>query len=364
MGDTLDYSKTEVSRGTGPDRAPAGPADLVLNVSDVSRRFGTTVAVEDVTLSVRRGEVFGFLGPNGAGKSTTIRLILGLLRPHSGSIDIAGFPVNGRTKREALRRTGALVEGPAFYPYLSALENLRIFAAYTADSAEKRIPELIELVGLKGRGHDRVSGYSLGMKQRLGIAQALLGQPQLLLLDEPTNGLDPYGVKEIRTLIRRLSSELGTTVFLSSHILSEVQQVCDRVAVINRGRIVSSGRVAELLNGHATRYNLDGPDRESLRLRLERRTDIRILPEASVVPEPADPAVAQHASDERLRIELGETKPEDLLCDLVTSGSRISTFAPVPRTLEDFFFEATDSRAPDTGNGHREDPAEQGECDE
>lgn len=295
----------------------------IVTLTNLTKTFSRSIrAADGINLSVGKGEVFGFLGPNGAGKTTTIRLILGLLQPDAGTIRLSGVDLHEH-RREALRHVGALVEGPAFYPYLTGLENLQVFAAYSGGVEKRRLHELIELVGLEGRESERVSGYSLGMKQRLGIAQALLTEPDLLILDEPTNGLDPYGVKDIRALIHRLSRELQTTLFISSHILSEVQQICDTVAVINQGRIVASGKVQELLQSNRQRYAIDGPRISELRNHLAARSDCEIIQE--------DP----------LKISLGRTAPEELLRDVVGAGHAITAYHPVLLSLEDFFFSAT-----------------------
>jgi ABC-2 type transport system ATP-binding protein len=206
----------------------------------LTKRYGNLAAVDGVDLTVGSGEVYGFLGPNGAGKTTTLRMVLGLIRPTAGSVHVLGrAPGPGR-----LRGVGALIEGPAFYPYLSGRDNLRVLARYTG-VPDARIAGVLEQVDLAGRAKDPYRTYSLGMKQRLGVAAALLKDPRLLVLDEPTNGLDPAGMAEMRTLIRRLGAS-GRTVLLSSHLLGEVEQICDRVGVISRGRIVAESTVAEL----------------------------------------------------------------------------------------------------------------------
>ena len=207
----------------------------------LTKRYGRTLAVDDVSLAVRSGEVYGFLGPNGAGKTTTLRMLLGLVRPTSGSLRVAG-----RTPGEPghLDGVGALIEGPAFYPYLSGRQNLRVLARHAGVGSE-RVGTVLDQVDLTERAGDRYAAYSLGMKQRLGLAAALLKDPHLLVLDEPTNGLDPAGMADMRTLIRKLSAE-GVTVLLSSHLLGEVQQICDRVGIVSRGRLVAETTVAEL----------------------------------------------------------------------------------------------------------------------
>ena len=209
------------------------------------KRYGTRVALNSLDLSVPSGVVYGFLGPNGAGKTTTMRLLTGLIRPDGGSIELLGRPFRGGDRRR-LFEVGALIESPAFYPFLSGRENLRALAAAGAPVPRGRIEELLELVGLRERARDRVSGYSLGMKQRLGIGAALLNDPRLLLLDEPANGLDPAGIVAMRDTLRGLAAT-GRTVFVSSHILGEVRQLADVVGIVAAGRIVREGPIEALL---------------------------------------------------------------------------------------------------------------------
>ena len=215
--------------------------------------------MDRLDLQVERAELFGFLGPNGAGKTTTIRMALGLIAPTNGSVEILGLDVR-RHRSEVLPRVGALVESPALYGYLSGRDNLRVIGSQLGRVSEKRIDEVLEIVGLKGRDRDRVRTYSMGMKQRLGLGIALLNNPELLILDEPANGLDPAGIVEMRDLLRGLAAE-GKTVFISSHVLSEVQQICTRVAIINHGRLVRLAPVAELLqDGGEFEVKVDQPD--------------------------------------------------------------------------------------------------------
>jgi ABC-2 type transport system ATP-binding protein len=221
----------------------------VINTNRLTKVYGNLVAVNDLHLQVMRGDVFGFLGPNGSGKTTTIRMLLGLIRPTAGRAILFGMD-NTRHLPQILERIGAIVETPVFYPYLSGLDNLRVIAAasgmMSGKSNDRRLAEVLEIVELRSYEKLAYRKYSLGMKQRLGIAAALLTDPELVLLDEPTNGLDPAGMIEIRRLILRLSS-LGKTIFLSSHILHEVQQVCNRVAILQKGNLVKQGNVSELL---------------------------------------------------------------------------------------------------------------------
>ncbi len=238
----------------------ASPA-WALETSGLTRSYGSHVVVHGLDLRVAAGDIYGFLGPNGAGKTTTMRMILGLIARDAGDVRIFGEhdPIAGRA------RLGGIVEGPRFYPYLSGIENLRIFASYTGGCDDERLDYLLGLVRLRDRSSDLVRTYSLGMKQRLGIAQALLNSPGLLLLDEPSNGLDPKGIKEVRELILRLRDEEGLTVFVSSHVLSELDKLCTRIGIIQNGRKIAEGTTAELVE--------DGEDLESAFLRLTAGSD-------------------------------------------------------------------------------------------
>ncbi len=232
----------------------------MLVTHELSKTYGTRQAVRSLDLDVRAGEVFGFLGPNGAGKTTTIRMALGLIRPTAGRVEILGRDVRAH-RAEVLPRVGALVESPALYGYMSGRDNLRAVGRVLGGVPESRLDEVLEIVRLRGRDRDRVSSYSLGMKQRLGLALAMLNDPDLYILDEPANGLDPAGIVEMRDLLRSLAAA-GRTVFISSHVLSEVQQICDRVAIINEGRLVQLARVDELTSGHGEFVVLvDEPER-------------------------------------------------------------------------------------------------------
>jgi ABC-2 type transport system ATP-binding protein len=217
----------------------------VLALRGLTKRYGERLAVSDLSLSVRAGEIYAFLGPNGAGKTTTIRMCLGLIAPTGGSVEILGRGVAAHAAT-VLPRVGALVEQPALYTYLSGRDNLRVVGDALGSVPASRVDEVLELVDLRARARDRVRTYSLGMKQRLGVALALVHNPDLVILDEPTNGLDPAGMVEMRDLLRRLASQ-GKTVFVSSHVLAEVQQVCTRVAIIAAGRLITESAVADLL---------------------------------------------------------------------------------------------------------------------
>jgi ABC-2 type transport system ATP-binding protein len=220
--------------------------DVILGTVGLTKRFGRIEAVKDLNLELRRGEVFGFLGPNGAGKSTTVGMILGLITPTAGSIELFGEKFEGH-QWSALRRVGAIIEEPAFYPYLSGRDNLEALARAIGGIKKTKIDEVLERVNLLERGGDKYSHYSLGMKQRLGIASTLLRDPELIILDEPTSGLDPAGTKEVRDLIPQLAHE-NHAVFLCSHLLHEVELVCDRIAIIKQGVMIANAPVRELLN--------------------------------------------------------------------------------------------------------------------
>ena len=219
----------------------------ILQTRQLGKRYGKRWAVKNLDLEVHCADVFGFLGPNGAGKSTTIRMILSLVKPTTGETKLFGYSLKS-CRSDALRRVGGIVEKPDFYLYLSAYKNLEIIGALTGGIERKRILEVLDLVGLTSRGGDRVKTYSHGMKQRLGIAQALLSDPELVILDEPTNGLDPQGMKEVRDLIVHLSRDRKKTVILSSHLLNEIELVANRMVIINNGELVVQGEVSKLLD--------------------------------------------------------------------------------------------------------------------
>ena len=234
---------------------------VVLRTEDLSKRYGRITAVDSLNIRLLQGEVFGFLGPNGSGKSTTVGMMLGLIRPTNGRVLAFGSDMTLHPW-PALKRIGSVVETPAFYPYLSGYDNLKAIGMMLGDIPAHRIDEMLELVGLGSRARDPYKSYSLGMKQRLGIASTLLRDPELIILDEPTNGLDPAGTREIRELIPRLARE-GRTVFLCSHLLHEVQEVSDRVGIVRRGHLVAEGSVDELL-GRGRYLRLRSEDNSAL----------------------------------------------------------------------------------------------------
>ncbi|USK58328.1 ABC transporter ATP-binding protein [Peribacillus asahii] len=222
-------------------------SNVTLEVNSVKKTIRKREIIKDISFTVKKGEVFGFLGPNGAGKTTTIRMLVGLIKPTAGSIRICGYDVK-RDYKKAMQHLGCIVENPELYPFLSGWNNLLHFARMLPNVGEERMMEVVKLVGLEQRIHDTVKTYSLGMRQRLGIAQAMLNRPKLLILDEPTNGLDPAGIREMRQFIRMLAEEEGMSVLVSSHLLSEIQLLCDRVAIITKGEIVKVGTVSDLLS--------------------------------------------------------------------------------------------------------------------
>jgi ABC-type multidrug transport system ATPase subunit len=299
-------------------------SETIVTTHELTKRYGDRLAVDRVNLTVRRGEVYGFLGPNGAGKTTTLRMLLGLVRPTGGRASVLGHPPGSPA---ALARLGALVEGPGFYPYLSGQENLRVLARY-AGLDDTVVGAALEQVDLTGRAGDRFRSYSLGMKQRLGVAAALLGRPDLLVLDEPTNGLDPAGMADMRDLIRAVA-EQGQTVLLSSHLLGEVQQVCDRVGVISGGRLLTESTVAELQG------------RASLLIRAEPLARARTVAERLVG--------ATHVStvDGTLRLAADDNRAADLTRALVLADVAVHEVRPQERTLEDAFFQMTGNDIPE-----------------
>ena len=270
--------------------------ELAIKTSSLTKQFGSQKAVSSIDLSVPKGSVFGFLGPNGSGKTTTIRMILGLAAASKGEIELLGHPIP-KGLEHALPKVGALVEGPAFYPYMSGRNNLiRIDSAdrnSTASTRKQRVDSALERVGLTNAAKKKVHAYSLGMKQRLGLANALLKPREILILDEPTNGLDPQGTREVRNLIRSLAAE-GITIFVSSHLLSEIEQLCSHLAVMTAGKIVAQGSLAELRNESQTRLVLKADRIDELvdLLKTQGLTKLSLKPDRVVAPVPSDFDVA------------------------------------------------------------------------
>ena len=295
--------------------------ESVLATQGLTKQFGRLRAVDGLDMEVGRGDVFGFLGPNGAGKTTVIRLVLGLIHPTAGHAEVCGHRVPGQLQ-DALRHVGGFVDDPTFYPLMSARRNLRLLGSMTGPVSEERIDEVLEIAGLLDRADDRVGGFSHGMKQRLGIAQALLHGPELIMLDEPTSGLDPRGMKDVRELIRSLG-EAGTTVFLSSHLLHEVEQVCTRAVIIDKGRVVVQGSVAELRPKSLAVKVLTGD---------QRRAAETFRPLFGGLRE----------DDGYLVVEAGEEATAEMVRRLVEDGLDVRAVVPAPEQgLEDFFLELT-----------------------
>jgi len=296
---------------------------LVLQTDQLTKKYRRRVAVDSLSLAVERGDVFGFLGQNGAGKSTTIRMALGLVRPTSGRVQVLGHDM-ARRLRTALQRVGAMIEAPAFYENFSGHQNLRMLAAMSGGAATRAIEEVLDLVGLRERASDPVRAYSHGMRQRLGIAQALLPNPELIILDEPTDGLDPQGLSEVRHLIRRLRDERGLTVILSSHLLHEVEQICNRVAIIDNGRLLYQGAVQELIA-------------QGQRIKL---TTDRITEAFELLAKDPRLAVTRNGV-ESLYLQVADEVVPDINALLVQNGFRVKEIAAHRESLEEVFLRLT-----------------------
>jgi ABC-2 type transport system ATP-binding protein len=305
-----------------------------LEVRGLTKHYGELVAVGGVDLTVEAGDVYGYLGPNGAGKTTSLRMMLGLIRPTAGTVRVFG-----RDPQEtvaALTGVAGFVEAPTFYPYMSGRRNLELLAAFDGDGASARIDEALDTVELAGRAKDRVGGYSHGMRQRLGIAAALLRDPKLLLLDEPTTGLDPGGMRDMRLLVQRLAGQ-GITIMLSSHLLAEVEEVCNRVAIVRQGKIVYEGHIAELKRAAGMTYRLSTTD------------DARALAVCRAQPGISDvrerSGQISFLGEERAVAELSQA--------LIEAGALITALAPQGATLEELFFSLTEDGETPEPDGDR-----------
>jgi ABC-2 type transport system ATP-binding protein len=306
-----------------------GHRELAIHTAGLGKKFGDRTALESIDLQVPRGSAFGFLGPNGAGKTTLIRLLLGLAQPTSGTIRLLGHDMpSGRA--EALARVGAIIEEPRFHAHLSGRENLFVHAAARERAAHGRIEGALQRVGLTNRADDKVKSYSLGMRQRLGVARSLLADPELLILDEPLNGLDPAGILEFRGLIRDLVDE-GRTVLLSSHLLDEVEKVADYAAIVDQGHVVAQGTIAELTAGGTRAIDIVSD------------SHVRAAGLLAAVPG----VLRATDQDGSLRVELTPEAPVDreivteLLKRLIEDGIGVERVAPVANTLEDQFLTMT-----------------------
>jgi ABC-2 type transport system ATP-binding protein len=326
----------------------AHQSDCIISTSRLTKAFGKLVAVNDLHLEVMQGDVFGFLGPNGSGKTTTIRMLLGLIRPTAGRVVMFGMD-NAYQLPAILQRVGAIVETPVFYPYLSGMDNLLAVAAASGMQSGKanrrRVEEVLELVELRIQAKMAYRKYSLGMKQRLGIAATLLTDPELVMLDEPTNGLDPSGMFEIRQLIHRLA-ELGKTIFISSHLLNEVQQVCNRVAILQRGNLIKQGNVGELLRGsEQVLVRLNAPEETQAALATlhgarERGADwiSAIVVESNKQGQPM------------LRIDAPKARSAEINALLASNNLFAAELHPYEGSLEEIFLQLTTSN---TNGGRR-----------
>ena len=302
--------------------------EKVIEVRGLHKNYGSFNAVDNLDLDVYKGDVFGFLGPNGAGKSTTIRMLLSLIKPTSGSIKVFGKDL-ASNRNEILGNIGCIVEKPDFYKYLSARKNLELLAGLSnVKNSSKKIDELIDFVGLTGRGNDYVKNFSHGMKQRLGIAQALLHDPELIILDEPTTGLDPQGIIDIRNLILHLSKVQGKTVFLSSHILSEMELIASRMAVINKGKTVAQGELRTLLND----------ENRIVRIHTDRVVEAEILVKNSAQWN----AIYKGLDEDGLSFQIHLEDIPKLNLFFVENGFQVFALES-RRQLEDFFLKMTES---------------------
>jgi ABC-2 type transport system ATP-binding protein len=301
------------------------PEAAPIEVRGLVKRYGEILAVDHVDLTVEAGDVFGYLGPNGAGKTTSLRMMMGLIRPNEGSVRLFGR--DPQLGVAALEGVAGFVEAPAFYPYLSGRENLRLCAALDGGDAAGRIEEVLDVVEMSSRAKDRVGGYSHGMRQRLGIASALLRRPRLLLLDEPATGLDPGGMRDMRELIRDLAAR-GITVLLSSHLLVEVEELCNRVAIVRAGRVVYEGTLADLRDRAGVSYLLRTGNDEIAR---------RVCAAQAGIDE-----VREVQPDGLLFRASGERAVGELSLALVESGAPLLELTPRQASLEDLFFQLTE----------------------
>ena len=294
----------------------------ILLVDNVSKIINKKSIVKDVSFSIDQGEVLGFLGPNGAGKSTTLRMIVGLSKPTSGKIEICGYSIT-KDYIKAMSNIGCIIEGPDLYSYMSGWDNLKMLASMNNGISEKNIKDIVELVGLKNRIKDKVNTYSLGMKQRLGLAQALINDPKLLILDEPTNGLDPSGINEFRNIVKTLAKKKNISVLVSSHLMSEIELMCDKVSIIKNGVILKNATVNELINTKEVFWNLDDNERGKKILKDIWEIDSQI-------------------SGEKLEAEVDLSKLVEINNSFFKEGIMIKFVTNKNKTLEDLFLQLTE----------------------
>lgn len=298
--------------------------EIVLETRNLSKSFGDKLAVNNLNLQVEAGDIYGFLGPNGSGKTTTIRMVLNLIHPNQGEIILNGYDVHTDFKK-AIAQVGAIVETPHFYTYLTGRQNLEQMAKLVPGCSKNRVDEVLRLVGLANRGKDKVKTYSLGMKQRLGLARALLNNPKLVILDEPTNGLDPQGMKEVRELITRLAKEEGITFFISTHLLYEVEQICNKVGILRRGTLLAHGQVQSLLNYEDEVVEVCTPSPEQVESLLSGISYVK----------------AYELSKKGVQVRLEKGSSAKLNHLLVSKEITIDYLIPKNPSLENFFLEMT-----------------------
>ncbi|MCR8850072.1 ABC transporter ATP-binding protein [Rossellomorea sp. SC111] len=299
----------------------------VVQLQSVSKVIKGKTIIDNLTFDVYEGEVFGFLGPNGAGKTTTIRMIVGLMNISKGDVLISGKSIK-KDFEGAIKDVGAIVENPELYKFMSGYQNLQHFARMQKGITDERMKEVIELVGLTDRINDKVKTYSLGMRQRLGLAQCLLHKPKLLILDEPTNGLDPAGIREIRAYIRKLAEEEGMAVIVSSHLLSEMEMMCDRIGIIQSGKLVDVQQVRDFVEGSEQVYHFEINDVEKIK----------------AVLNSFDPGIKFESQGSQVQVALTKEQVPDVIRALVEADVQIYSVMPVAKTLEDRFLEITNDK--------------------
>ncbi len=299
----------------------------VVQLQGVSKVIKGKTIIDNLSFDVYEGEVFGFLGPNGAGKTTTIRMIVGLMNISKGDVLISGKSIK-KDFEGAIKDVGAIVENPELYKFMSGYQNLKHFARMQNGITEERMKEVIELVGLTDRINDKVKTYSLGMRQRLGLAQCLLHKPKLLILDEPTNGLDPAGIREIRAYIRKLAQEEGMAVIVSSHLLSEMEMMCDRIGIIQSGKLVDVQQVRDFVEGSEQVYHFEVNDAEKIQAVLKL----------------FDPAIKYEAKGSEVQVALTKEQVPNVIRALVEADVQIYSVMPIAKTLEDRFLEITNDK--------------------
>lgn len=299
----------------------------VVQLQSVSKVIKGKTIIDNLTFDVYEGEVFGFLGPNGAGKTTTIRMIVGLMNISKGDVLISGKSIK-KDFEGAIKDVGAIVENPELYKFMSGYQNLKHFARMQKGISDERMKEVIELVGLTDRINDKVKTYSLGMRQRLGLAQCLLHKPKLLILDEPTNGLDPAGIREIRAYIRKLAQQEGMAVIVSSHLLSEMEMMCDRIGIIQSGKLVDVQQVRDFVEGSEQVYHFEINDVEKIKSVLNS----------------FDPGIKFESQGSQVQVALTKEQVPDVIRALVEADVQIYSVMPVAKTLEDRFLEITNDK--------------------